>query len=108
MSRAGGLITVGSELANGFQPYVDTTTNTIVATASAGTPAAGYFYSSIVGRASMPDLSQNLKPAMGIERIMTQQIYQLQNEFGPNGEPVWATPNDQFGQIRCVGSWTSL
>ena len=56
MSRAGGLITVGSELANGFQPYVDTTTNTIVATASAGTPAAGYFYSSIVGRASMPDL----------------------------------------------------
>ncbi len=91
----------------GFQAFVDQTSFINTATATTGTPAAGTFYSSIVGRAPMVDLSQNLKAQMGIERITNQQIYQLQNEFGPNGEPVWATPNDLFGQIRFVGKWSN-
>ena len=61
----------------------------------------------IVNRAQIPDLSQDLNARFGIERIMTQSVYQLQNEFGANGEPVWATPNDRLGQIRFVGSWQS-
>lgn len=93
--------------AAGFQGFVSQTDNLMTATSSSGTPAAGQFYSSIVGRASMPDLSQDLKPRMGIERIMTQQIQQIQNEFGPNGEAVWSTPNDQLGQIRFVGPWAN-
>ncbi len=88
----------------GFQGFVNQNT-LIVPTATAGTPAAGTFVSSIVNRASIIDLSQDLKSRMGIDRVMTQQISQLQNEFGPNGEPVWSTPNDQFGQVRFVGSW---
>jgi hypothetical protein len=92
---------------NAFQGFVNTTSFISVATATTGTPAAGTFYSSIVGRAPMVDLSQDLKARFGIDRIMTQQIQQLQNEFGPNGEPVWATPNDTNGQIRFVGNWSS-
>lgn len=90
----------------GFQAFVDQNT-LMTATSSAGTPAAGTFYSTVVGRASIVDLSQNLKVNMGIDRIMTQSIYQLQNEFGPNGEIVSATPNDLFGQIRFVGDWST-
>ena len=78
------------------------------ATSVTGTPAAGVFYSTISNRASMVDFSQDLKPRMGIERVMVQQLVQLQNEFGPNGEAVWGTPNDTFGQIRFVGNWSSL
>ena len=93
--------------AAGFQGFISQTDYLINPTTTTGTPTTGSFYSSVVGRASMPDLSQDLKPKFGIERTIIQNIYQLQNEFGPNGEPVWATPNDTFGQIRFVGSWTS-
>jgi hypothetical protein len=51
----------------------------------------------------MIDLSQDLNARMGINRIMTQQIARIQNEFGPNGEPVFRSINDRFDQIRCVG-----
>jgi len=84
------------------------TADVITATTTTGTPATGTFYSSITNRASIVDLSKDLKVRMGIERIMTQQIYQLQNEFGSSGEPVWATPNDDRGQIRFVGSWSNF
>lgn len=90
--------------AAGFQGFIDTTTNIITATQTAGTPSVGHFYSSIPGRASIPDLSKDLKPRMGIERIMVQGLYQLQNEFGPT-LPVFAPFNDPFGQIRFVGNW---
>ena len=88
----------------GFQAFVKSS-QVINATTTTGTPATGTFYSTVVNRASIIDLSQDLKVRMGVERIMTQQIYQLQNEFGSSGEPVWATPNDFFNQIRCVGNW---
>jgi hypothetical protein len=92
-----------------FQGFVDTGTNRIAATTSAGTPTAGTFYSTITNRASLPDLSQDLKPRLGIQRMMAQQIYQLQNEFGPNGEAVFGLANDTFGQVRFVGGfWQNL
>ena len=90
----------------GLQGFVRTS-DLMVATTSTGAPATGSFYSTIVNRASMPDLRTDLKARMGIERIATQQIYQVQNEFGPNGEPIFAVLNDSLGQIRLGGAWSS-
>jgi hypothetical protein len=95
-------------LGDGFQPFVNSDETVLTPTTTTGTPPAGTFYSTVVNRAALTDLSQNLKAYMGIERIMTQQTIQLQNEIGPNGEPVYSTPNDTFGQVRFVGSgWSS-
>jgi hypothetical protein len=88
---------------NGFQAFVNQTT-LMSPTTTAGTPAAGTFYSTITNRAQMVDLTQDLKPRMGIERIMTLQSAPLQNEFGHNGELVFALVNDTLGQVRFVGS----
>jgi hypothetical protein len=89
-------------LQNGFQAFVSQN-QLMSATSSVGTPVAGTFYSAVINRASIVDLSQNLKAQMGIERIPIQQIQLLQNEFGPNGESVYSVVNDIFGQIRFVG-----
>ena len=91
----------------GFQNFVDQS-SLMVATTTTGTPADGTFYSSIINRASIVNLAQDLKVQLGIERIMFPQIYQIQDEFGPNGEPVWGFLNDTFGQLRAVGQWQSL
>ena len=61
----------------------------------------------IVGRAKIVDITNDLRASFGIERIAVQQIVQLQNEFGPNGEPVFSAVNDDRGLIRAVGSWTN-
>lgn len=93
---------------NGLQSFVNTTTNTLAATSTAGTPAAGTFYSTISNRASMVDISQDLKASFGIERVQVQSVVQLQNEFGPNGEPVFSVVNDDRGLVRFVGGgWGS-
>lgn len=95
-------------LGDGFQGFINPNEFLLTPTTTPGTPAAGTFYSTISKRASIMDLSQDLKPRMGIERIMIQNIMQLQNEFGPNGEPVFGVVNDTLGLIRCVGSgWTN-
>jgi hypothetical protein len=62
----------------------------------------------IVGRAQIPDLANDLSARFGIERIMVQNLYQLQSEFGASGEPVWAALNDDKGLIRYVGQWSSV
>jgi hypothetical protein len=77
----------------GFEPYVDESVNMI------NVPST-----QIVNRARIPDLTQDLKVRLGIERVMTQFAYQLQNEFGPNGETVWGIQNDSRGLVRLVGS----
>lgn len=89
-----------------FQGFIDQSKVLTVSTV-VGTPAAGTFYSTVVNRANVVDMSQDLRVRMGVERVMAQQIYQLQNEFGPNGEPVSSVLNDLFGQIRFGGSWTN-
>lgn len=73
-----------------------------------GTPGTGQFRSSITNRASIPDLANNLKARMGIERIPTQFIYPLPSEYGPNGEPAFSVLNDDRGLIRFCGSWTNF
>ena len=75
------------------------------ATATTGTPAAGVFHSTIVGRARMVDLSNDLLPRMGTERIQIQQIMQVSGEMGPANQIVSKPVNDKFDQIRFVGDW---
>ena len=62
----------------------------------------------IVGRAKIPDLANDLRASLGVERIMTQSIVQLQNEFGASGEPVYAAVNDDRGLIRFVGGYNPI
>lgn len=90
----------------GLQGFVRTS-DLMVATSTTGAPGSGLFYSTIVNRASMPDLRSDLKARMGIERLPLQQLYQISNEFGPNGEPVYGVLNDSLGQIRFVGTWNN-
>jgi hypothetical protein len=94
-------------LGDGFQGFINPNEAVLTATTTTGTPAAGTFYSSITGRAPLMDFSQDLRARMGVERIAVQSIYQLQNEFGPNGEPVWGVLNDTLGQVRFVGNWAN-
>ncbi len=93
---------------SGFQGFVSQTDNVLTATTTTGTPVGGTFYSSITGRASLTDISQDLGARMGANRIMTMGALQLQNEFGPSGQPVFGIVNDVFGQVRLVGSWTTV
>lgn len=76
-------------------------------TAVNGSPSVTQFRSDITNRASIPDLSNMLAVQMGPQRIMTQEIYQLKNEFGPAGQPVFGVFNDKFNQVRFVGTSTS-
>lgn len=95
---------VGDAFKAGFQNFVD---QSATLTAVNGTPGAGQFRSSITGRAPIPDISNDLRASLGVERIPVQNAVQLQNEFGPSGEPVYAAVNDDRGLIRFVGKWTS-
>jgi hypothetical protein len=83
-------------------PVVNLTYRT--ATTATGTPSAGLFHSTIIGRSKMTDLSNDLLPRFGIDRIVVQAMQEVQNEFGPNGERVFKPINDQHDAIRFVGS----
>jgi hypothetical protein len=87
------------------QAYVD---QSAVLTATTGTPGVGQFRSSIIGRASIPDIANDMRASLGIERISIQSLTLLQNEQGSNGEPVYSVVNDDRGLIRCVGYWVSI
>lgn len=65
---------------------------------------AGQFYSEITNRAPLIDPSQDLGVRFGVNRIQTQQLYRIQDEVGPNDEPVYGLVNDRFGQIRLIGN----
>jgi len=60
-------------------------------------------FTTVQSRSLMPDLSMDLKPRLGIERIMTQSVSKIQDEIGPNGGAVYGLVNDKFDQIRFVG-----
>jgi len=94
-------------LKQGLQSFVKTS-NTLSATSLLPITAGSTFYSTVVGRASIPDITADLRASFGIERIQVQQIIQIQNEFGPNGEPVLSALNDDRGLIRFVGQWTTV
>jgi hypothetical protein len=73
------------------------------ATATVGTPAAGLFYSAILGRAPAVDPGADLFPRLGVDRYLVQQIIPVNGEQGPNGEVVWKPINDRFDQVRYLG-----
>jgi hypothetical protein len=86
-----------------FQGFVSQNAQ-LTATTTTGTPATGYFYSSISNRSSIVDLTADLKARMGVERVPVQSIMQLQTEFGPSNETVFSVMNDKANLIRFVGS----
>lgn len=63
--------------------------------------------STIVGRALIVDPSKNMAPVMGVNRIMVQNIFELQNELGAAGERVFKALNDDRDQMRFVGAWSA-
>jgi hypothetical protein len=97
-----------SNMNSAFQGFVSQTDYIMTATTTTGTPASGTFYSSIPNRASIVDISQDLKARMGVERKPLQNIYPIQTEFGASNEPIWGVLNDTFGQVRLGGGgWQS-
>lgn len=68
------------------------------------TPTGDQFYTEIVGRAPIRDLSKIPSPKMGIERIdHNVDSILLENEAGPNGEPVYGLKDDPLDRVRFVG-----
>jgi hypothetical protein len=95
-------------MTNGFQSFISQN-SVLNPTTTTGVPAAGAYYSQVSNRAAIPDLSQDLKARMGEDRILTQVIYGINNEFGSSGEQVWGSVGDLFGQVRFVGgNWANV
>jgi hypothetical protein len=63
-------------------------------------------FTTVVNRAKMVDLSNDLGVRMGIERISISPYTRVDGETGPNGEIVYKMANDKFDQIRLVGRWS--
>lgn len=61
----------------------------------------------ILNRAQIRNLAADMGPRMGVDRIIASQAFEIMNEFGANGERVFAAMNDDRGLIRYVGNWTS-
>ena len=61
-------------------------------------------FTTVVKRALMTDLANDLLPRFGVERVMLQSIQEVQGESGPNGERVFKPINDQHDAMRIVGS----
>jgi hypothetical protein len=89
---------------NGLQSFV--LPSSLVATTAAGTPATGFFYSSIDGRAPAIDVANDLRVSMGTERIPTRLAHELFSEIGPAKERVWAMPGES--RIRFIGEWSFI
>ena len=54
----------------------------------------------IVNRAPVRDLANDMGVRMGIDRIAIQSIIELQNEFGPNNERVFKALNDDRDMVK--------
>jgi len=88
----------------GLQNFVDESS---LLTPVNGAPGAGQFRTfGIVGRASIPDLANDMKARMAVDRRQVQYLLELPSEFGSNGERVWKDFNDSKNLIRFVGNWT--
>ena len=57
----------------------------------------------IANRADIIDLANDMSMNFGINRIQTQETYEIQGESGPSGELVYGAVNDKFDQIRFYG-----
>jgi hypothetical protein len=61
-------------------------------------------YTTIVNRAQIKDVP--LKTCFGVERVMTQDVYKIPNEMGPNGETIYGVVGDKFDAVRLIGEWS--
>lgn len=64
-------------------------------------------YTTVVNRAQVTDFAADGLPKFGVERIMTQQLIEVQGEVGPSGERVFKPLNDIHDQVRFVGGFGS-
>lgn len=62
-------------------------------------------HTEIKGRAKILDPAANNEVLFGVRRLMIRDIYIIENEVGPNGEPVYGITNDPYDQVRLVGNW---
>ena len=62
----------------------------------------------IVGRASIPDLANDLNTIGPINRIPTEIIAEIQNEYGTSGRKVYGLVGDKDNLFRAVGSFTNV
>lgn len=85
-----------------FQSFVSSS-DFLSPTSTVGSPATGFFYSSVVNRSQIPDLSKDLLAQMGFDRFVIQQIHEIPTEQGPNGERVFGCWGDTKNAIRIVG-----
>lgn len=54
----------------------------------------------------IPDLENNLKVSLGIERIMSNKIRKISNEFGLAGQSVYESETKD-SRLRLVGDWVN-
>lgn len=60
----------------------------------------------IVNRSRIPNLANDLRTGMGLERVQFMGLTEIMTEVGPNGERVWGVIGDDRGVVRAVGQWT--
>jgi len=79
----------------------------LTATTNAADPDIGtsQFFSEIINRAPIIDLTNDLNSRVAINRIDVSSIEKISNEIGPADEQVFGVLNDRNGQIRYVGDW---
>jgi hypothetical protein len=98
----------GTDLGPNGQTFIDQSSTLTAQNSTTGYPSpTGTFYSTVIGRAAIPDITNDFRASLGIERIQTQQSQLIQNEQGPNGESIFGVVNDDRGLIRFVGTWSS-
>ena len=61
-------------------------------------------YTTIVNRKKIVNPLTSLEVVGSVKRMMTQQLYRIADESGPNGEPVWGVIGDKCDQVRFVGA----
>lgn len=101
-SGSGGGIAAGFAQ-DGFQDFIAKD----YLTAVNGAPGTGQFRSTISNRTPALNLANDLLPRLGVDRVETQQIGEVQTEFGPSNERVYKPINDYFDLVRFVGNWTN-
>ncbi len=74
-----------------------------------GVPGAGQFRTfGILGRSSIPDITNDLRAMLGVDRVAVHLIQQVIGEAGAAGEKVFKVVNDDRDLVRFVGGWTNV
>jgi hypothetical protein len=99
--------TIGQEKktlpADGFENYL--APGELTATQSV--PGPGEFFSTIKNRKNIVDLSADGNVQMGINRIMTQECFEISDEIAGERVRVYGVAGDKYDQVRLVGQWGS-